>query len=50
MVLKLPWWFPFGKVPEITPAELRARLEQGERFQIVKERIRSRSSIPIGQD
>ncbi|RMF32059.1 MAG: rhodanese-like domain-containing protein [Chloroflexi bacterium] len=33
--MKVPWWFPFGKVPEITPAELRARLEQGDRLQIV---------------
>jgi len=24
--MKLPWWLPFGRVPEIGPAELAARL------------------------
>lgn len=26
--MRLPWWFPFGSVPEIAPADLSARLKQ----------------------
>ena len=29
------WWWPFGRVPEITAAQLRERLERGDDLQLV---------------
>jgi rhodanese-related sulfurtransferase len=31
----LPWWLPFGRVPEIRPAALAARLAQAPRPQLL---------------
>jgi rhodanese-related sulfurtransferase len=33
--MKLPWWLPFGRVPEVSPAALAARLDGGEAAQLV---------------
>jgi len=33
--MKLPWWLPFGSVPEVTAATLAARLDEGEELQLV---------------
>ncbi len=29
------WWWPFGRVPEITDAKLRERIERGDDIQLV---------------
>ncbi len=33
--MRLPWWFPFGRVPEIAPAELVERLKRKPWPQVV---------------
>jgi rhodanese-related sulfurtransferase len=33
--MKLPWWVPFGRVPEIEPAALRERLDRKPLPQLV---------------
>jgi rhodanese-related sulfurtransferase len=33
--MKLPWWLPFGRVPEVDAAALAARLDRGEAVQLV---------------
>lgn len=33
--MKLPWWLPFGRVPEIEAQELHARLQDGSAPQII---------------
>jgi rhodanese-related sulfurtransferase len=38
--MKVPWWLPFGRVPEVTPATLAARLAGGEAPQLVDVRTR----------
>ncbi|HOU90382.1 MAG TPA: rhodanese-like domain-containing protein [Polyangiaceae bacterium] len=43
------WWLPFGAVPEITAAELAARLAKGERLQLLDVRTRrehAQSRVP----
>jgi rhodanese-related sulfurtransferase len=55
--MKLPWWFPFGHVPEIPPAELSGRLGKKPWPQLVDVRtpaeyaaghIRGAVNVPIG--
>lgn len=36
--MKLPWWLPFGRVPEITPQELQQWLAEGHPLQLVDAR------------
>ena len=52
------WWLPFGKVPEIAAADLRARLDQREPVQLIDVRtageyaaghIIGTISVPINQ-
>jgi rhodanese-related sulfurtransferase len=33
--MKLPWWLPFGRVPEIDAQELRTRMQSGAALQII---------------
>jgi rhodanese-related sulfurtransferase len=33
--MKVPWWLPFGSVPEVPAADLAARLERGAAPQLV---------------
>jgi rhodanese-related sulfurtransferase len=44
--MRLPWWLPFGRVPEIGPAELAARLEAEPRPQLVD--VRSAAEFAAG--
>ena len=55
--MTLPWWFPFGHVPEILARELAARLSAQPPLQIVDVRshfefarghIRGAVNVPIG--
>ena len=57
-MLRLPWWFPYGRVPEIKPEDLHARLRRGEPWQIVDVRqpleyrgghVRGAINLPINQ-
>jgi len=52
------WWLPFGRVPEIDAADLRARLDQGELLQLIDVRtprefagghIHGAINVPISQ-
>jgi rhodanese-related sulfurtransferase len=54
--MKLPWWLPFGSVPEIGPAELADRLKRGPAPQLVDVRthaefagghVRGAVNVPI---
>lgn len=54
--MRLPWWIPFGRVPEITPVHLVARLKQRPWPQIVDVRtaaefagghVRGAVNVPI---
>lgn len=36
--MKLPWWLPFGHVPEISPQELQQWLAEGRPLQLVDAR------------
>lgn len=36
----MPWWWPFGSVPEIEPLDLQARLDAGHEFQLLDVRTR----------
>jgi rhodanese-related sulfurtransferase len=33
--MRVPWWLPFGRVPEIHPASLAERLDREPRLQLV---------------
>lgn len=39
-MIRLPWWFPFGKVPEVGPERLARRLASSEPVQLVDVRTR----------
>jgi rhodanese-related sulfurtransferase len=54
--MKVPWWLPFGSVPEIGPAELADRLKGGPAPQVVDVRthaefagghVRGAVNVPI---
>jgi rhodanese-related sulfurtransferase len=44
--MKLPWWLPFGTVPEVAAATLAARLGSPEAPQLVD--VRTRSEFAAG--
>ena len=44
--MRLPWWLPFGRVPEVTAGDLAARLGRGEAVQLVD--VRSPSEFRGG--
>lgn len=55
-MVSLPWWLPFGSVPEIEAPALAARLEQGQPIQLLdvrspaeyeRGRIEGSRSVPI---
>lgn len=45
MKLKIPWWLPFGSVPEVTADQLHRWLEEGRLVQLVD----SRTGLEFGQ-
>ncbi|GAO05419.1 rhodanese-like domain-containing protein [Anaeromyxobacter sp. PSR-1] len=56
--MKLPWWFPFGSVPELSAVELNDRLRGRPAPQLVdvrtpaefsQGRIRGAVNVPIGE-
>jgi rhodanese-related sulfurtransferase len=56
--MSILWWLPFGKVPEITAADLKTRLDQREPMQLIDVRsadeyaaghIAGATNVPINQ-
>ena len=44
--MRIPWWLPFGRVPEVTAAILAARLDRGEAVQLLD--VRSAGEFRAG--
>ncbi len=44
--MRLPWWLPFGRVPEVTATALAGRLDRGEAVQLLD--VRSRAEFRGG--
>lgn len=54
--MRVPWWLPFGRVPEIQPASLAARLDRAPRPQVLDVRtpaefarghVRAAVNVPV---